>query len=87
MSKQEFLAINKLFKKKNDKYIINDLDKNLGAAAAEFYDIKTYLTLSMQEMEILIAKIQSELYKVVNKFPVKKECSRKEASFLMTKSK
>ena len=41
----------------------------------------------MQEMEILIAKIQSELFEVVNKFTVKKECSKKKASFLMSKSK
>ena len=38
-------------------------------------------------MEILIAKIQSELVEVVNKFVAKKECSRKEVLFLMSKSK
>ena len=35
MSKQEFLAFHDLFENKNDNYIINDSDKNLGAAAAE----------------------------------------------------
>ena len=35
LSKQEFSALNVLFDKKNDKFIINDSDKNLGAAAAE----------------------------------------------------
>ena len=35
LSKQEFSALHCLLEKKNDKYIINDSDKNLGAAAAE----------------------------------------------------
>ena len=39
MSKQKFSALQNLVEKKNDKYIINDLDKNLGAAAAEKQDV------------------------------------------------
>ena len=35
LSQQEFFALQCLLEKKNDKYIINDSDKNLGAAAAE----------------------------------------------------
>ena len=84
--------------KENNKYIINDSDKNLGAVAAEktyviveckrqLYDIITYLKLSMEEVEILIAKIQVELLEVVNKFVAKKECSKKEALFLLSKVK
>ena len=57
LSKQEFGALNSLFDKKNDEFIINDSDKNLGAAAAEkedvikeckrqLYDIHTYINLS-----------------------------------------
>ena len=38
-------------------------------------------------MEIFIAKIQSELFEVVNKFVVKKECSQKHGLFLLSKSK
>ena len=41
----------------------------------------------MEEVEILIATIQSELFEVGNKFVAKKECSQKEALFLMSKSK
>ena len=53
----------------------------------QLYDIMTYLKLSMEEVEILIAKIQSELLEVVNKFVARKECSKKEASFLMSKNR
>ena len=92
LSTQEVIALHGLLEKKNDKFIINDSDKNLGAAATEksdviieckrqLYDIMTYLKLSMEEVEILIAKIQSELLEVVNKFVARKECSKKEASF------
>ena len=34
----------------------------------QLYDINTYLKLSMEEMEILIAKIQMELREVTNKY-------------------
>ena len=89
MFKQEFLALHNLFEKKKHKYIINDSDKNLGAAAAEkndvimeckrkLYDIITYLKLSI---------IQWELLGVVNKFVAKNECSQKEALFLSSKAK
>ena len=72
MSKQEFSALNESFDKKNDNLIINDSDKNLGAAAAEkedairecnrqLYNINTYINLSRQKVEILIVKMQSEL--------------------------
>jgi len=98
LSQQEFFALQCLLEKKNNKYIINDSDKNLGAAAAEktdvimeckrqLHDIMTYLKLSMEEVEILIAKIQSELSEVVNKFVAKKECSKKEALFLLSKNR
>ena len=95
---QEFFALQCLLEKKNNKYIINDSDKNLGAAAAEktdvimeckrqLYVIITYLKLSMEEVEILIAKVQSELLEVVNKHVAKKECNKKEALFLLSKAK
>ena len=47
----------------------------------------TYLKLFIEEVEILIAKIQSELLEVVNKFVAKKECSKKEALFLLSKNR
>ena len=40
MSKLEFSALQNLLEKKNDKYILNDSNKNLGAAAAEKNDAK-----------------------------------------------
>ena len=39
LSQQEFSALQCSLEKKNDKYIINDSDKNLGAAAAEKVDV------------------------------------------------
>ena len=39
MSTQEFSALQNLLEKKNDKYILNDSNKNLGAAAAEKNDV------------------------------------------------
>ena len=41
----------------------------------QLYDVMTYLKLSMEEVEILIAKIQSELLEVGNRLTFKKECS------------
>ena len=98
MSKLEFAALQFLIKNPNQKYVINDSDKNLGAAVAEkedvikecvrqLYDITTYLKLSMAEADMLIAKIKSELLEVVNKYVAKKECSQKEAAFLTSKTR
>ena len=62
----------------NKDFIINVSDKNRGAVEAEkedviqeckgqLYDIKTYLRLPMEEVEMHIAKIWMELLEVVNK--------------------
>ena len=51
------------------------------------YDINTYLKLSMEEMEILIAKIQMELQEVTNKYKKLKICNNKEESFIVSKFK
>ena len=87
-----------LLKNPQQKFVINDSDKNLGAAVAEkedvikescrqLYDINTYLKLSAAEAEMLIAKIKFELMDVVNKYVAKKECSQKEAAFLTSKAR
>ena len=69
LSKLEFSALQMLIdKRKNQEFIINDSDKNLGAAAAEkqdvikecsrqLCDVQTYFKLSLEEVEMLIAKI------------------------------
>ena len=98
MSKLEFSALQFLLKNPTQKYVLNDSDKNLGAAVAEkedvikecvrqHYDINTYLKLSTTEVEMLIAKIKSELLEVVNKYVVRKECSHKEPAFLTSKTR
>ena len=73
---------------KNNNQIINDSDKNLGAVMADkedvvmeckrqLYDIFTYIQLSSEEMEMLIAKIKSELLEVVNRNVLNNFCSKK----------
>ena len=47
----------------------------------QLYDIMAYLKLSMAEVEILIAKIQSELLEVVNKFVAKKKYAGKKRHY------
>ena len=79
-------------------HVINDTDKNLGAAVADkedviieckrqLFDVNTYLKLSLEEMEILIAKIQTELRAVVIKFKNFKMCNDKEENFILSKIK
>ena len=81
---------------KNKNQVINDSDKNLGAVMADkedvvieckrqLYDISTYVKLSFEEMEILVAKIKSELLEVVNKNMLNNFCSKKEKEFLLSK--
>ena len=81
---------------KNEVHVVNYTDKNLGAAIADkedviveckrqLFDINTYLKLSLEGMEMLIAKIQMELREVVNKYKNKKKCNVKEENFILSK--
>ena len=65
MWRQEISALQNLLEKKNDKFIMNNSDRSLGAASAEkkdvmkewkrqLHDINTCIRLSMQGAEILI---------------------------------
>ena len=93
LSDNEFFELLKLKKLKNKDQVINDLDKNLGAVMADksdvvkecqrqLYDINTYIRLSREEMEILIAKIKSELSEIVNRNKLNNFCNKKEMEFL-----
>ena len=95
MSKKEFSGLQKIVDLKNESHIINDSDKNLGAVMADkddviieckrhlyTYDIETCIKLSLEEMEMLIAKIKSELSEIVNKYSLNNVCSKKEKEFL-----
>ena len=95
MSKNEFSALQNIMEAKNKSQIINDSDKNLGAVLADkedvvieckrqLYDISTYIKLSLEEMEILIAKVKAELSEVVRKYKSNNLCSSKEKEFLFT---
>ena len=96
LSNKEFNELQKIVVNKNVVHVVNDTDKNLGAAVADkkdviveckrqLYDINTYLKLSMEEMEILIAKIQMELREVTNKYKNLKICNSKEENFIVSK--
>ena len=51
----------------------------------QLYDMSTYIELSFEEMEILVAKIKSELLEVVNRNMLNNFCSKKEKEFLLSK--
>ena len=96
LSNQEFFEIQKIRNLKNKDQVINDSDKNLGAVMADksdvfseckrqLYDVNTYIKLSLEEMEILIAKIKSELSEVVGRYNSNNLCSAKEKDFLLSK--
>ena len=81
-----------MLKNPQQKFVINDSDKNLGAAVAEkedvrkeccrqLYDINTYIKLSAADAEMLIAKIKFELMDVVNKYVAKKSVVQKRLHF------
>ena len=74
--------------RKNKSQVINDSDKNLGAVIADktdvitecksqLYDIKMYTKLSLEEMEMLIAKIWKSLVETNLQFVF---CKRKRLS-------
>ena len=67
LSKQEFTELQKIIVNKNEIHVVNDTDKNLGAAISDkedvvneckrqLYDIATYFKLSVEQMEMLIDK-------------------------------
>jgi len=98
LCKQEFNELQKIIVNKNEVFVINDTDTNLGAAITDkedvvieckrqLFDIKTYIKLSMEQMEMLIAKIQTDLEEVVNKHKIRKNCDSKEAAFILSKFK
>ena len=86
ISNNQFFELQKVRDLKNKTQVINDSDKNLGAVMAnktdviteckrQLYDINTYIKLSLEEMEMLIAKIKSELLEVVGRYKSNNLCS------------
>ena len=51
----------------------------------QLFDIKIYIKLSLEEMEILISKIKSELSEIVGKYKSNNLCSTKEKDFCWVK--
>ena len=93
LSNQEFSELQKNMGKKNQIHVVSESDKNLGAVMADkvnaiaectrqLYDINTYIKLSVEEMEILIAKIKSDFKDVVNRFKIANVCNKKGNYFL-----
>ena len=50
------------------------------------YDVKTYTKLSLEAMEILIAKTRSELLEVGSRYKSINLCSSKEKDFFLSKT-
>ena len=48
----------------------------------QLFDIKTYLKLSVEEAEMLMAKIQNDSKECVNRFSTFGMCDKKESEFL-----
>ena len=76
LSNKEKTALRNLIKTKNDKIIINDTDKNMGAADADksdvifecirqLSDVKTDNKLTETEIKIIISEIQNKLRNLV----------------------
>ena len=93
LSDNEFSELLKLKKLKNKEQVINDSDKNLGAVMADksdvvkecqrqLYDINTYIRLSREEMEILIAKIKSQLTEIVGRYKENFLCNQGKRIFV-----
>ena len=96
ISNEEKSALRNLIRAKNKSIVINDTDKNMGAADADKTDVikecerqlgdmKTYLKNSEEELKQFITEIQNKLKKIVESHMYKGNCTKKEAEFLMSK--
>jgi len=64
---------------------ISDKEDVVDECKRQLYDIATYFKLLLEQMEMLIAKIQTDLEEVVNKHKIRKNCDNKEATFILSK--
>ena len=96
MSNKEKTALRNLIRAKNTKIIINDTDKNMGAADADKIDVisecvrklndmKTHLKLTEEKLKNIIMDIQNKLKRTVESYLYKGNCTKKEADFLLSK--
>ena len=96
ISNKEKTALRKLISAKNNKVVINDTDKNMGAADADkedvvfecvrqLSDIKTNLKLTEEELKTIISEIQNKLKRTVESHIYKGNSMKNEAEFLLSK--
>ena len=96
ISNKEKTALRNLIRTKNKEIIINDTDKNMGAADADkkdvvdecvrqLSDVKTYFKLTEEELKNIISEIQTKLKNTVESHLYKGNCSKNEAEFLLSK--
>ena len=96
ISNKEKTALRNLISAKNKNIVINDTDKNMGAADADKKDVvdecvrqlheeKTYLKLTEEELKNIISEIQTKLKHTVESHLYKGNCTKKEAEFLLSK--
>jgi hypothetical protein len=96
ISNKEKTALKNLISAKNKNIVINDTDKNMGAADADKQDVvdecvrqlseqKTYLKITEEELIYMIAEIQTtKLKNTVESHLYKRNCTKKEAEFLLS---
>ena len=72
---KEKTAFKNLIRAKNEQIVVNDMEKNVGAADADkkdvifecvrqLEDIKIYLKISEEELKIFISEIQNKLKRI-----------------------
>ena len=85
--KKKKSALRNLILAKNKSIVINDTDKNMGAADADktdvisecerqLRDIKTYLKISEEELKQFITEIQNKLKRIVKSHMYKGNCTK-----------
>ena len=92
ISNKEKTALGNLIRTKNKSIVINDTDKNMGAADADksdvisecerqLGDIKTYLKISEEELKQFITEIQNKLKRIVESHVYKGNCTKRRLNF------
>ena len=96
MSNKEKTALRNLISAISTKIVINDTDKNMGAAdtdkevviiecVRQLSDVQTYLKITEETLKSIITEIQNKLKRTVESHLYKGNCTKKEADFLLSK--
>ena len=99
LSIKEKTALKNLIKTKNNKIIINDMDKNMGAADADksdvtfecislrqLSDVKTYYKLTETEIKNVFSEIKNKLRNLVSCHMYKGNCTKNRSGLFTVKN-